>query len=1340
MFWLDAGRQSAACEAHKKRPPLNGDSFDVWYDGSGNKLDFTGREPAALPRLASAGGRTAIRFDGYRTHLDCDGPSRSFDQFTVLLVAAPRTNGGKFRALLAGCEPGKNDYSTGFNIDLGPDESAQRFSDLNVEGRGMSGATNLMRSPGFPFREFQCLTIAGGAGPGAVKLFVNGKPTGQRDREPGPVRFDRLMLGARCYSNDPRDAPYPRGMFDGDIAEVLVYDRLLSDAERRAVEAYLSAKHAGLSAAISAIDLGGGRRLRSVEHPPAVQFLLPGFTVRQLPLDLTNINNIRYRPDGRLVALAYNGNVYLLSDADGDGLEDHPDLFFENNGRLQAPIGMALTPPGYKKGQGLFVASKGKLSLLVDSEGHDRAHEEIVYGGWQPLHHGVDSLGVAIDRDQNIYFGLGAADYTKAYLVDGAGKAHYDLKSERGTILKVASDFSHHEIVCTGIRFSVALAVNRNGDLFATDQEGATWLPNGNPLDKLLCIEPNRHYGFPPKHPSYLPNVIDEPSVFDYGPQHQSTCGLVFDEPVNNGPVFGPAAWESDAIITGYSRGKLFRTRLVKTPAGYVAQSQIVAHLNMLTVDACVSPQGELVVACHSGPPDWGSGPTGKGKLYKISYRGRDEPQPVACWGAGPHEARIAFDRPLDPEWLKQLAGKVAIEYGRYVVAGERFESLRPGYAAVEQQQATPRFDLPVYSAQVTPDRRTLILTTGQQAEAATYGLTLPSFTAPTPLRDELAQSPAIDLAYDMTGVSATWQATGNRAKDTPATWSGWLPHLNLAVARKFTAGSADHDAFWETSRRTGRLTLRTQFDLWNMLRPDVQPGSHLDYTPPPEQVVVELRSAVPLEVKFPATQPEAIAEHDGGRRVTIRFTPKSRQLIPIEIRLTTDGQPPELDATWSTADDPRPRAFPLRRMFVPWARLEPAGAEMASREIPELKGGNWLRGREVFFGQQAGCAKCHRVRNEGGQIGPDLSNLVHRDYASVLRDIVEPSAAINPDYIPYSATLKDGRVLTGVFRSDSGGRVVFGDTTGKETIVERSAIDELRPLKLSIMPAGLEKAVGSEKLRDLLTFLLTEPLDPAPLEHDGAPPPRRRAEVDAVRKGADVMARSTKRLHILLAAGPKDHGPGEHDYPLWQRRWKKLLAVADNVEIDVADGWPSPDQWRKNDVVVFYSDNPGWTEQKAPELDAFLNRGGGLVYIHYAVDGHNSAEALAARIGLAWRGNHSKFRHGPLELTFPDAAHPITRGFTRLALFDESYWDLIGDPARIHLLAGGTEEGKMQPLVWTREQGHGRVMVSIPGHFTWTFDDPLFRILLLRGICWTAHEPVDRLSRLATLGARIAE
>lgn len=111
--------------------------------------------------------------------------------------------------------------------------------------------------------------------------------------------------------------------------------------------------------------------------------------------------------------------------------------------------------------------------------------------------------------------------------------------------------------------------------------------------------------------------------------------------------IFGPEWWRDDAIVCGESRGKLYRTKLEKTSAGYVAMNQTIACLSMLTVDACLSPTGDLVVCCHSGPPDWGTGPQGKGKLFKIRFEQRDTLQPVLAWTSSPREVRVAFDRRL---------------------------------------------------------------------------------------------------------------------------------------------------------------------------------------------------------------------------------------------------------------------------------------------------------------------------------------------------------------------------------------------------------------------------------------------------------------------------------------------------------------------------------------------------------------------------------------------------------------------------------------------------------------------------------------------------------------------
>jgi hypothetical protein len=284
------------------------------------------------------------------------------------------------------------------------------------------------------------------------------------------------------------------------------------------------------------------------------------------------------------------------------------------------------SPSGHLNIRGAAGFLSTTLREAINGDAHDTSN------------HNRNRAGIEATRNRFAgFFGLGCDDWRDAYRVNKqTGKSDYNIHSERGTIQKLSPDWKSRETICTGVRFTVSLAFNAAGDLFCTDQEGATWLPNGNPFDELLHIQPGRHYGFPPRHPKYLPDVIDEPSVFDYAPQHQSTCGLHFNEPKGTGKVFGPEWWQDDAIIAGESRGKIWRTQLVKTAAGYVAKNQLIASLPVLTVDACISPQGDLVVATHGGEPDWGSGPNGQGrKARRLAREVGEGESPGAKPGAG---------------------------------------------------------------------------------------------------------------------------------------------------------------------------------------------------------------------------------------------------------------------------------------------------------------------------------------------------------------------------------------------------------------------------------------------------------------------------------------------------------------------------------------------------------------------------------------------------------------------------------------------------------------------------------------------------------------------------------
>ena len=58
------------------------------------------------------------------------------------------------------------------------------------------------------------------------------------------------------------------------------------------------------------------------------------------------------------------------------------------------------------------------------------------------------------NKDGSVYFGLGTADFTNAYLLKD-GKSKYDLKGERGTVLEVSPDWKTRRVFATGIRFPV---------------------------------------------------------------------------------------------------------------------------------------------------------------------------------------------------------------------------------------------------------------------------------------------------------------------------------------------------------------------------------------------------------------------------------------------------------------------------------------------------------------------------------------------------------------------------------------------------------------------------------------------------------------------------------------------------------------------------------------------------------------------------------------------------------------------------------------------------------------------------------------------------------------------
>src|SRR5207247_8354468 len=106
----------------------------------------------------------------------------------------------------------------------------------------------------------------------------------------------------------------------------------------------------------------------------------------------------------------------------------------------------------------------------------------------------------------------------------------------------------------------------------------------------------------------------------------------------------------------------------------------------------------------------------------------------------------------------------------------------------VYDQLSAPRYDLPVLGVKLTADHRTMLLTTPPHLAAVNYAITtaVPPDDSPDIPDHALPQHATIDLLTDLAGVEGQWlNETGQ------TNWSGWLPHIDLNVARALLRASA---------------------------------------------------------------------------------------------------------------------------------------------------------------------------------------------------------------------------------------------------------------------------------------------------------------------------------------------------------------------------------------------------------------------------------------------------------------------------------------------------------------------------------------------------------------------
>jgi putative membrane-bound dehydrogenase-like protein len=139
-------------------------------------------------------------------------------------------------------------------------------------------------------------------------------------------------------------------------------------------------------------------------------------------------------------------------------------------------------------------------------------------------------------------------------------------------------------------------------------------------------------------------------------------------------------------------------------------------------------------------------------------------------------------------------------------------------------------------------------------------------------------------------------------------------------------------------------------------------------------------------------------------------------------------------------------------------------------KSVLDLKG-NAEKGKLVF---KKNCATCHRLENEGFEVGADLMAALKTKTAEVLlTDILDPSREVDPRYLNYVVQSKSGRLFTGVIASETASSILLRRAEKAEDTLLRADIDEIQSTAKSLMPEGLEKQITNAELADLIAYLL---------------------------------------------------------------------------------------------------------------------------------------------------------------------------------------------------------------------------------------------------------------------------
>lgn len=138
---------------------------------------------------------------------------------------------------------------------------------------------------------------------------------------------------------------------------------------------------------------------------------------------------------------------------------------------------------------------------------------------------------------------------------------------------------------------------------------------------------------------------------------------------------------------------------------------------------------------------------------------------------------------------------------------------------------------------------------------------------------------------------------------------------------------------------------------------------------------------------------------------------------------------------------------------------------------------GDREKGKLLFFdsSNEMNCGLCHKIRGTGSDVGPDLSGQKARSPREILKDILLPSASLNPSRKSLRVKTLSGETVSGILLDESSTQLRIFDLEVLPAVLRTFPKDQIQSQSFetrSLMPGKYAENYTLCQLLDIIAFI----------------------------------------------------------------------------------------------------------------------------------------------------------------------------------------------------------------------------------------------------------------------------